>query len=142
MRSLIFLSCLLLTVAGCKSEEPAHPIVGKWQWTESIGGFTGGMTVRPQPSERLILQFTNNGTFSLSLNDTVGVSGTYRLAAIRSIYKGADAPGIYLENVVYKKPYIFPGFQYQMVLMLVNQSKLELADNANDGYGCSLTRTD
>lgn len=141
MKPLIFLFCLSLILPGCKSNEPSHPIVGKWQWTESIGGFTGQMTVRPKPDERLIFQFTNNGTFSLSLNDTAGISGTYRLAAIRSIYKGADAPGIYLENVVYRKPYVFPGFQNQMVLMSLSRDKLELADNANDGYGCTLTRT-
>ena len=70
---------LLLSVFGCKKEEPTFQdrLAGKWELRKTIGGFTRTTTTYPSGNGNR-LEFTKT-TFSRIENGQVSESGTYEV---------------------------------------------------------------
>ena len=138
-----FILVLLLPIllGGCRDKESIPPqLIGSWLWEGSSGGIAG-MIIKPNPGERVIVQFTAGGQFSVHQNDTLAYSGTYRLTKERSIYSGKDEANIEINQVIrnnqLKKAYtvVVGG-----VVSTLSISQLSIGDNMYDGYGSSFVR--
>ena len=141
MKKALYLFLTLAMLAGCKNDEPRHLIVGDWLWGGSSGGLTGGR-IEPKANERTVISFTGKGTFSISNNDTLQISGAYRLSPVKSIYKTGEATGIFTDNVVnhrLQSRSSFFAIKFSVITSLTD-SELNVGDNAYDGYGSSFKR--
>lgn len=103
------------------------------------------MLIKPKANERLILQFKRKGAFTIYQNDTLRLSGDYRLGTTRSIYSGKDEQAIQMSNIVNSQPQS-PGFKRYViiwgenVIQQLDRNSLETASNMYDGFGSGFTR--
>lgn len=140
MKNLTYLLCLLVAMAGCKSDEPNPLLTGEWLWEGSSGGL-GGASFNPKSTEQVVLRFESNKKFSLRRNDTLLYKGTFSLTTANSIYSGKDAAKIVTRQITVNKqaknnqPIVVDG-----IILLLTAERLSTGDNHYDGYGSSFTR--
>ena len=90
----IFILLLMLILFSCsKDKSPVAvednnvSIFGKWLWTESSGGFSGG-TIYPPANKKFVVQFTPDSNYYEYNNDTL-------VSSMRYSIKKQWAPGIF-----------------------------------------------
>lgn len=93
IKRLILAVTIPILLGGCHKESILPLLTGDWLCKGSSGGFAGAV-IKPNPTERIILRFTDGGQFSVFQNDTLSYNGTFRLTTARSIYSGKDEPKI------------------------------------------------
>lgn len=138
IRRIFLVLTIPILLGGCYKESIPPLLTGDWLWEESSGGFAG-VVIKPNPTERIILRFTDDGQFSVYQNDTLSYSGTFRLTTARSIYSGKDEPRIEVGQIrQLKKPshtVVVAG-----VMSTLSASQLAIGDNVYDGYGSNFVR--
>jgi hypothetical protein len=145
LKSGLFILLALFLFWGCKDkDEPDHLLVGQWRWESMMGGFEG-QAYQPKSGDKMVLLFTNDGRFEIKQNDTLQVSGNYRLEQVESLYSKDKVTGIITENVSYYNK-DFPRYNHRF--WLVNATITELTtgnlrtvnDNLFDGYSYRYSR--
>lgn len=82
MKKLSFLAIITLLIVSCskKTTTPnSEKLNGKWEWINSVGGFTGIDTIKPIPDSTVTITFKDNMTYSTSLNRHIIATGNYQL---------------------------------------------------------------
>lgn len=141
--SLTKYSLLMLIVifsGGCSKEPIPQLVTGDWLWEGSSGGI-GGMVIKPQPSQRIVLTFSGDGQFSVRQNDTLAYTGTFQITKAHSIYSGK-------EEFAIKTQQIQTGYQQKIRPLLVidgvvtalSSTRLSIGDNTYDGFGSSFVK--
>ncbi|MRS65824.1 hypothetical protein [Larkinella terrae] len=145
MKKILPLLTFLLTIWGCQSNEPQHPLVGDWRWVSSIGGIAT-LHIKPSNNDVRILRFKEDGVFEVYSNQYLLYSGSYQLTNAKSIYSTDKEPGIIVSNFVSQKKdtinfyplYLMNG--NNSIIRKVSTRELELADNCDDCFGHSFVR--
>lgn len=99
------------------------------------------MVSKPKATERIVVQFTAGGQFSIRQNDTLAYSGTFKITKAQSIYSGK-------ETLKVETKLLMTGYQQKIrqiividgVVTTLSDSKLSIGDNRYDGYGSSFVR--
>ncbi|CAN5247367.1 hypothetical protein BH09BAC4_BH09BAC4_08810 [soil metagenome] len=131
---------LVVLIGGCHTESIPPQLTGDWLWESSSGGI-GGMIIKPQPSQRVILTFSGDGQFSVRQNDTLAHMGTYRVTKAQSIYSGKEE--LKIETKEIKTGYqlnIRPIVVTGGVVIALSANRLSIGDNIYDGFGSSFVR--
>ena len=140
MKPYLFIILMSGFLTGCSQKETQPLLIGSWLWEGSSGGF-GGAIIKPKPNERVVLEFSDNGQFSLRKNDTLVLGGTFQLTKERSIYSGKEAPKIEVSDVKNSgQVKSLPPVSIRGVITTLSISQLSIGDNAYDGYGSSFVR--
>lgn len=137
----IFITLLLLLLfGGCNKESIPPSLIGTWLWKGSSGGIAG-VTYRPKPSERIILNLSGDGKFTIFQNDTLAHSGTYLINKTKSIYSGKEELAIKTNEV---KTSYHRILRYIVVVdgvvVTLSNAGLSIGDNRYDGFGSSFIR--
>ncbi|GAB4040368.1 hypothetical protein GCM10028774_44730 [Spirosoma jeollabukense] len=99
------------------------------------------MVSKPQPSQRVILTFSDDGQFSVHQNDTLAYMGTFRVTKAQSIYSGKEEPKIETKEIKngyqlkVRQPIVVEG-----VVITLSANRLSIGDNIYDGFGSSFVR--
>ena len=99
------------------------------------------MIIKPQPSERIILNFSSDCQFRVYQNDTLSYKGTFRLTKAQSIYSGKDELKIKTEQIK-------TGYQMKNrhlivtegIVLTLSTGQLSIGDNMYDGFGSSYVK--
>ena len=116
----------VLTLTGCvpsgESEENTTPLIGKWKWIQSSGGFAGETVTPESTGESRSIEFGEMGIVTFYTNGEVTLSSTFRTDAEKTIFAEDPQPVLYVEGY-FMYAYSFPYFD-----------QLELSENVYDGY--------
>ena len=135
-----FLLVILISLGGCSKEPIPQLVTGDWLWEGSSGGI-GGMVIKPQPSERVVLHLSDDGRFSVHKNDTLVYYGTFKLLQARSIYSGKDEIKIETKQILtnhqlnYRNIIVING-----IMTTLSSTRLSIGDNTYDGFGSSYVK--
>lgn len=76
-----------LVLNSCKKTIANNPdLTGQWQWSYSIGGFSGGK-VTPEGNRKVILTFNGDSTYTVMDQGTITFKGTYHLTLDTTVGK-------------------------------------------------------
>lgn len=136
--------CLVVILYGllssCSREPTPQLLTGDWLWVGSSGGIAG-MTYKPKSSERIILNLSGDGKFTVRQNDTLVHNGTFQLTRAKSIYSGKEE--IMLKTNEVKTSY-HRILRYIVVVdgivIILSNTELSIGDNRYDGFGSSFVR--
>jgi hypothetical protein len=105
VRHIFITFCLYaLTLLACKKDNANRSdIYGKWQWENSIGGFTGRDTIKPFSNSLVFLTFKHDMTYTTMLNGQVIFQGTFQILTVNSqriirLNNFVPAAGLMFEN--------------------------------------------
>jgi len=124
-----FLVFLIMSIIfSCSKEKPRSldaSLLGKWEYIQSIGGFTGKDTLRPPLNTTIILSLNSSQAYSISSNGQVTKQGTYKVINIQNFMTGSNQYGIQ-----------FDDFSSNSGLLIdFNEPILSLSDNHYEPYG-------
>src|SRR3954466_6504405 len=74
-------------------------IIGNWQWINSIGGFTGHDTIKPEPNATVILILNPDHTYKRTSNGKIIAQGTYDIINVESIFDKSKQQAIRFDNL-------------------------------------------
>ncbi len=140
---LVYSFLFLLILSNCRSNEPTHFVVGDWQWLTSSGGI-GGFVYESDPNKRVIVHFSEDGHYTITINDTLASTGNYELTTAKSIRDHEDRPALQISSTInhtFDKPIQFglqAMFPYVITARTVNE--LGLSDNFYDGFSHAFRR--
>ena len=136
---------LVLLLANCQRNEPQNLLVGTWRWEQSSGGDSAYVVVEPKQGENTYLTFLNNQTFEITRNDTLFVTGKYRITRVKSAFSNKIVEAIKFQEMVtlhqgtgYGEYFYFLGDL--RIIKEITSSVLSLSANYVYGYGSSFTR--
>ena len=102
MRKISFVIFILLEVfLSCSKKTTSFvgkSIVGNWQWINSVGGFTGHDTLKPNLDTSVILILAPDHTYKRTLNGQITAQGSYDLISVESIYGKSKREAIRFDN--------------------------------------------
>lgn len=99
------------------------------------------MTSKPQPSERIILNFSSDGKFNVQKNDTLAYRGTFQVTTGQSIYSGKEELKIETEQIhTGLHPIIRQIVVVKGIVRNLSASQLSIGDNRHDGFGSSFRK--
>lgn len=139
LRKCCFFVIFYSLLSSCSREPTPQLLIGDWLWVGSSGGIAGA-TYKPKPSERIILNMSGDGKFTVRQNDTLVHNGTFQLTKAKSIYSGKEEVALKTSEV---------KTSYQRVLRYVvvvdgvitpSNTELFISDNSYDGFGSSFVR--
>jgi len=84
MRSSLLFIFLGWLVISCGKESTPPALVGNWKWTIQYAGNPSYNTTPQNTGIQEILSFRDDGSYSLSQNDTVVNFGKYKLSTVKS----------------------------------------------------------
>lgn len=125
---------LLIIIAACSKEnnnntEPS--LTGNWKWVRTDGGIANNIHETPASTGKNIeLRFTNDNKYLIYINGTLASQGTYTLETQNCIHDHSDKKVINFSS---------PS-EADMMLEKIDNTGLELSDNAYDGTGSVYTR--
>ncbi len=129
MKKFIILSFVIILFVSCKKESSITEstgedvqLFGKWEWTESCGGFAGGYYY-PEEGKKIVHLFSPDGMYYSFRNDTITNQSKYSLTKQKSIYSGELLDFI-----------VFESKADDEVIIKLSADSLILGDNYFDGY--------
>ncbi|NCI46196.1 hypothetical protein [Sediminibacterium soli] len=131
MKKLVF-AMLVITFVGTacsKDADKPNDVVGKWQWTMSVGGMTGKDTLRPPANTTVYLFLNANGSYQKTSNGQQSAEGYYSIVSVKSIFSGQMQSSIKFDNSVGDERLI--GW---------DNGRLILTDNHTEPYAAIYTR--
>ena len=114
---------------GCKSKEIKQTESGFWILENQTGGIAGRNITEADRGYSVKLILCNNGKFYQLKNDSISEQGTYSIGNGKSIYQKEAQRIISLSS------------GKKLVVMKINATEMELAENYYDGFGFSYLRT-
>jgi hypothetical protein len=82
MKAIYYLLFLLISITGCEKDSVVVPyendLIGKWNWVESCGGYTGECWY-PTVNHREQIEFTSSHIYIRTLNGIKSFISTYTL---------------------------------------------------------------
>lgn len=70
----------IFVVSSCKKTKTNLDLTGKWQWSYSIGGISGGK-IQPEGNRKVVVTFNEDSTYSVMDDGTIAFDGTYHITA-------------------------------------------------------------
>ncbi|NCI46195.1 hypothetical protein [Sediminibacterium soli] len=129
----LFFAMLAITLTGVacskKVDTPEDDVVGKWQWTMSVGGFSGHDTIRPPANTSVFLLLDSEGEYKKISNGQSSAEGEYSVVGINSVFDNEEESAIRFDNSVGSEKII--GW---------DSGKLILVDNHTGAYATIYTR--
>jgi hypothetical protein len=115
------LSCSKTTVA-------ADSLEGTWNWEQSTGGIAG-MTIKASEVDSKQMIFKVGNGFEFYQNGKLIVKTTYNIETRQSIYSQDKVPQL-----------VFPNDDFMRMSFRFIDGKLDLGDEAHDGFSHSYAR--
>ena len=115
---------LVLLLANCQRDEVENRLVGTWRWEETGTGDFVYLIHKPKKGENTYLTFSKNQTFEVTLNDTLFVTGKYRMAKTKIGSSDQIFESIRFENMVFSQQATDPNsrnFVFLADLMLIRE---------------------
>ncbi|MDZ4757011.1 MAG: hypothetical protein SGJ10_02575 [Bacteroidota bacterium] len=78
---LLILTCAILFFS-CKKDNATNNLYKKWQWQNSVGGFSGHDSIAPSLDSTVILNLMSDMIYNVQLNGQIKASGTFQTSTI------------------------------------------------------------
>ena len=130
LRHIIFTAALLALVS-CSNTSSTNttqtsPIVGKWNWVNSVGGFAGWTLTPKSEGYTCSVSFSDQSDYSIYRNDSLMQSGFYTVAT---------SNGISHVSLPASSEMIFTGRVVFSGKMTISHDSLMISqDSISDGY--------
>lgn len=135
LKYLIVLFSIVIVSCSNEDEETIHQtILGKWNWIESYGGFSGNMRYTPEnTSVEKQLIFKDNGVVDLISNTDTVYDTRYFITKEKSILLGEEYDFL---TINYRYDLIDTTIYLPMRYIIRNISKeLVIDEDVYDGFG-------
>ncbi|MEO5684291.1 MAG: hypothetical protein ABIQ88_16740 [Chitinophagaceae bacterium] len=117
---------ITISFACSKPAENGSVLVGKWQWTNSVGEFAGNDVLQPASNGMVSLMLKEDSTYAIEINNQPAEQGKYALFICqnKTIIR-------FDKTIVAGRLYL----QYEQSIPEADKGKLRLYDyNITDGF--------
>lgn len=142
MKKIITLFILAVSLISCSSDQDDaftnSGFVGKWNWTNTDGGFAFHIHDTPASTgENIQFELSANNSYTVTLNGKQIASGSYEIVKKKSIYQEDLVTFIVCSEGGFVRNIVMNG-----VIEVHENNTLNISDNFNDGVGSKFVRVE
>lgn len=129
-KTVLSILIIVFIFSSCKKEKnPFRQLVGKWQWVSTRGGIAFNIHDTPASTGKEVqLDFSKDARYFIYTNGILSSSGIFTLVQKKCIHDGTNKPFIHFSN------------NEDQMIHLLNNTDLEVSDEAADGVGSIYVR--